>query len=123
MRRNGIALAALLLAGGAASATPSGAPQLRCGWLDNGTPGNFELLDRTDQWTIAEQGGYQADGFDAMPDMSSKGTVLTNGSHGFSCACITAIFDRAEHKVVRVIRAEPRPLRQCRADRRLRKMQ
>jgi hypothetical protein len=120
MRRNALALgAALFLAGTAGAADRT---EMRCGWLDNPTPQNFSLRDRQGEWALAEQGGYVADGFDDMPDMSTGGQVLTNGSHGSSCACITGVFDAREHTVAKVIKAVPRPLRQCRADKRLPKL-
>jgi hypothetical protein len=50
-----------------AAAKPAAA--LRCGWLENVTPGNFSLVDRDAEWTIAEQGGYEAPGFDRLPDI------------------------------------------------------
>jgi hypothetical protein len=120
MRRSALALATALLLAGAARA--AGHPEMRCGWRDNPTPQNYWLRDRQGEWTLFEQGGYVADGFDAMPDMSTRGVVATNGTHGYSCACITGVFDAQGHLVKKVIEAEPRPLRQCRADRRLPRM-
>jgi Protein of unknown function (DUF4087) len=102
-----------------AIALPAHAAEKRCGWLDNPTPGNFWLTDRTGQWTIAEQGGYQAPGMDNMPDMSTRGWVETNGPHGYGCACMTVTTNRKTRQVTRVFSATPRPVRQCRADRRL----
>ncbi|WP_260597275.1 DUF4087 domain-containing protein [Sphingomonas endolithica] len=95
------------------------AAERRCGWLDNVTPGNFELVDRDGRWTIAQQGGYEAPGFDRLPDMSSKGGVATNGPHGYSCACITARTDAKSRRVIDLVSGQPRSLRQCRNDRTL----
>ncbi|MDO6414381.1 DUF4087 domain-containing protein [Sphingomonas sp. BIUV-7] len=93
--------------------------ETRCGWFVNVTPGNFELDDAQGQWTLAQQGGYQAEGLDALPDMSAKGWVAINGPHGHSCACMTVSVDRSTMLVTHFYAARPVPLERCRADRRL----
>jgi Protein of unknown function (DUF4087) len=55
---------------------------------------------------------------DEMRDMSTAGWVETNGYYGYGCACMTITAD-SEGKVTRVADAEPKPLKQCRADRKL----
>ncbi|HEX8224681.1 MAG TPA: DUF4087 domain-containing protein [Allosphingosinicella sp.] len=90
----------------------------RCGWLVNPTPANWWLTDRDGQWILGTQGSDQAPGMDEMPDMSTAGWVETNGHYGYGCACMTITAD-AEGKVTRVADAEPKPLKQCRADRKL----
>ncbi len=105
----------------AAPAPASSAPEKRCGWLDNPTPANWWLIDRQGSWTLGEQGGYQAPGIDNMPDMSTKGQVLTNGNYGYSCACMTVTTDRAKKRITRLISATPMPLRTCRADPKLKR--
>lgn len=102
----------------AAAPNPPGTER-RCGWLQNPTPANYWLIDRDGEWTISAQGGYQAPGMDEMPDMTTGGWVRTNGNYGYGCACMTVSTDRATMRITRVHAAEPRPLRQCRADRRL----
>ena len=91
----------------------------RCGWLSNPTPANWWLTDRDGEWILAAQGGEQAPGMDEMPDMSSAGWVETNGHYGYGCACMTITHDPATRRVTRIADAEPRPLSQCRSDRRL----
>lgn len=113
---SGIAVVAAILGLGAAA---HAAPEKRCGWLANPTPGNWWLNDRDGEWLLAEQGGYQAKGMDDMPDMSSAGWVETNGPHGYGCACLTVETDRAKHRISRVIAATPLPLARCKADRSL----
>jgi hypothetical protein len=97
-----------------------GAPQSRierrCGWLDNPTPANWWLTDRDGEWLLGAQGGYQAPGSDNLPDMSTRGWVETNGSHGYGCACMTVNTDRRNHRITRVISGQPVALRQCRRD-------
>lgn len=100
----------------AAAAAAKG--QRRCGWLSNPTPANWWLTDRDGQWILGSQGAAQAPGMDEMPDMSTAGWVETNGSYGYGCACMTITAD-AEGRVTRIEKAEPKPLKQCRADRKL----
>jgi len=90
----------------------------RCGWLANPTPANWWLTDAEGQWVLGAQGGDQAPGMDEMPDMSSAGWVETNGHYGYGCACMTITAD-AGGRVTRIADAQPRPLEQCRADRKL----
>jgi hypothetical protein len=90
----------------------------RCGWLSNPTPANWWLTDADGQWILGTQGADQAPGMDEMPDMSTAGWVETNGSYGYGCACMTITAD-GEGKVTRIADASPRPLKQCRADRKL----
>lgn len=90
----------------------------RCGWLSNPTPANWWLTDRDGQWVLGSQGADQAPGMDEMPDMSTAGWVETNGHYGYGCACMTITAD-AEGQVTRVADAQPKPLKQCQADRKL----
>jgi hypothetical protein len=90
----------------------------RCGWLVNPTPANWWLTDRDGQWILSTQGADQASGMDEMPDMSAAGWVETNGHYGYGCACMTITAD-GDGQVRRVADAQPMPLKQCRADRKL----
>ena len=90
----------------------------RCGWLVNPTPANWWLTDRHGQWILGTQGADQAPGMDEMPDMSTAGWVETNGHYGYGCACMTITAD-GEGRVTRIADAQPRPLKQCQADRKL----
>jgi Protein of unknown function (DUF4087) len=90
----------------------------RCGWLSNPTPANWWLTDAEGQWILATQGADQAPGMDEMPDMSIAGWVETNGHYGYGCACMT-ITAGADGKVTRISDAAPKPLKQCRADKKL----
>ena len=90
----------------------------RCGWLVNPTPANWWLTDRDGQWVLGSQGADQTPGMDEMPDMSTAGWVETNGHYGYGCACLTITAD-ADGRVTRIADAQPKPLKQCRADRSL----
>ncbi|HKR24574.1 MAG TPA: DUF4087 domain-containing protein [Allosphingosinicella sp.] len=112
-------IAALLALLSLAAAPAQSAPERRCGWLQNPTPANYWLVDRDGEWTIMAQGGYQAEGWDEMPDMSARGWVEVNGHYGYGCACMTVSVDRRTRRITRIHRATPVPLAQCRRDRRL----
>jgi uncharacterized protein DUF4087 len=112
-------LAALLAFAAALAAPAQSTPERRCGWLQNPTPANYWLVDRDGEWTIMAQGGHQAEGWDEMPDMSSRGWVAVNGHYGYGCACMTVTTDRRTHRITRIVSATPVPLAQCRRDRRL----
>ena len=90
----------------------------RCGWLVNPTPANWWLTDRDGQWILGTQGVDQAPGMDEMPDMSTAGWVEVNGHYGYGCACMTIAAD-ADGRVTRIADAQPKPLKQCQADRNL----
>jgi Protein of unknown function (DUF4087) len=113
---------ALLLAAAAADAPL----EKRCGWLINPTPGNWWLRDRDAEWTIATQGSDGAPGWEEMgdrnpPDWSArpKQWVETNGHYGYGCACATMRVDRRSETILEIRSLSPRPLKACRADRRL----
>ena len=112
-----LVLTVLLLA----AAAPQSVPQTRCGWLVNPTPANWWLVDRDGEWVMGAQGGYQAPGMDDMPDMSTAGWIETNGHYGHGCACLRVSVDRRTHRITRIYSARPVPIRQCRADRALRR--
>ena len=112
-------LIALLMAAILAAAPNPPGSERRCGWLQNPTPANYWLIDRDGEWTIMAQGGYQAEGWDEMPDMTTRGWVEVNGHYGYGCACMTVTVDRRTRRVARIHSATPVPLRQCRADRQL----
>lgn len=93
------------------------APQWRCGWFENPTPGNAWLADRHGEWLVGVQGGHQAEG--DWPEFRRGRWVKTNGSYGYGCACLRVVVDAAEQQVLRIDEAHSRPLSACRRDRRL----
>lgn len=113
-----VALAAALLAGNAAAAGPK--PQMRCGWFVNPTPANAWLIDRDGEWTVAMQGGHQAEG-DWPAPLSKKEWVAPEGDdrgYGYGCACMKVVTG-PDQSIVRILSAKGKPLAQCRRDRAL----
>jgi hypothetical protein len=102
-----------------AAPRPVAASARRCGWLHNPTPANWWLVDRDGEWILGTQGSEPVPGMDDMPDMSTAGWVETNGPHGYGCACMDMVVDPASGDVVRISAAKPKPLAQCRSDRKL----
>ena len=92
-------------------------PQTRCGWFDNPTPGNAWLHDRDGEWTIAIQGGYEAQG--DWPQFKSSQWVPVNGLHGDGCACFKVVVDAKTRRIVSIISAKAQSLSACRKDRAL----
>jgi len=117
MNRRMVTLAALV----ALAPSICVAAETRCGWIANPTPANWWLNDRVGEWTISVQGGYEAKGVD-LPDFSAHDWVVTNaGDHGYGCACLTGDFDHKSMQVRRIDRVVQRTLRQCKADKALRR--
>ncbi|AHI67070.1 DUF4087 domain-containing protein [Burkholderia thailandensis] len=98
---------------------PHAHAEIRCGWLQNPTPGNWWLDDRTGSWTLSTMGGPEAEGMDLIPDMAGNQYVETNGPHGYACACLTVVTNKPERRIVKVLKAKQLPLSRCRRDKRL----
>lgn len=98
---------------------PIAAAGRRCGWLYNPTPGNWWLVDRDGEWILGTQGREPVAGMDDIPDMSAGEWVETNGSYGYGCACIDMEVEPASGDVLRISRATPKPIAQCRRDKSL----
>ena len=116
-------LAVLLpLAAGAPSQAAPKKPvgELRCGWLQNPSPGNWWLFDNAGEWTVGIQGGYQARGLDNVPDLTERNWVVTNGSsYGYGCVCLRVETDAKARRITRIHSVTQKPLKVCRADRKL----
>jgi hypothetical protein len=115
-RAAGLGLAIALVA-----AAPSGAAtaEERCGWLENPTPGNLWLRDAHGLWIISAQGGPPADGTEKLPEPAADHFVATNGHYGYSCACVTGVFDAQTERVARVDAGRVMSLSVCRGDKTL----
>lgn len=104
-----------------AAAAGKNAVENRCGWFVNPTPGNAWLIDRDGEWTIAVQGGPQAEG-DWPPNFPAKQWVPLDDSgrgYGHGCACLRVRTDRGEQRITRIVSSQAKPLAQCRNDRAL----
>ena len=103
-----------LLAAGIVNAGPGF--ENRCGWVNNPTPGNWDLTDKDGTWIIGAQGGAQAEG--DLPEFPEDVShwKKTNGSHGYGCACLSVKVDRGEKRVLQIESGKVLPLKQCRMD-------
>ncbi len=89
----------------------------RCGWFENPTPSNAWLVDKDGEWTIATQGGRQAEG--DWPDFKPGQWVKTNVNYGYGCACMEIKANHKTFEVAAIRNAKARPLAVCRKDRSL----
>ncbi|MDN3573357.1 DUF4087 domain-containing protein [Methylobacterium longum] len=120
--RAGMAASILSLCPGLTSAMAA-KDEVRCGWFDNPSPGNATLYDRDGEWTVAMQGGHQAEG-DWPPNFAPAHYVKSrNASYGYGCACFTATFDKAEHVVIAIKLSSSRDLKTCRSDQKLKQLE
>ena len=102
----------------AASKKPAG--ELRCGWLQNPSPGNWWLFDNAGEWTIGTQGGFQARGLDDVPDLTERNWVVTNGSsYGYGCVCARVETDAKQRQITRIHSITQKPIKVCRSDKKL----
>lgn len=117
-RRTLVAMALAASLAACESRTPEPAPPqgvMRCGWFDNPSPGNAWLYDAEGDWTIAMQGGHQAQG--DWPRFPDPEWVLTgHGSVGYGCACLLVLADPASHQVTTIQSATAKPLAECRGN-------
>ncbi|MGH8081114.1 MAG: DUF4087 domain-containing protein [Lysobacter sp.] len=97
----------------------AGTIENRCGWFVNPSPGNASLIDRDGEWTIAVQGGHQADGDWPPPIRESQWVSYGVGSYGYGCACLRVQTDREQMQIKRIVSSQGKPLSQCRRDRAL----
>jgi len=92
------------------------AASVRCGWLDNPSPGNASLYDKDGEWTIAVQGGYQATG-DWPPVFKPRQWIRRGpGDYGYGCVCLTVELDLKEKNILTILSGGARPLSICRKD-------
>jgi hypothetical protein len=97
-------------------AIQASATETRCGWLYNPTPRNWYLIDKDGRWIISQQGGYEAKGMDDNLPTNDKEYVKTNGYHGYGCACMDVVTDKARLRISEIRGGESLPLSTCRED-------
>lgn len=103
---------------------PAPSHEMRCGWIENPTPGDLFLIDKDATWTITSQAqaeGPDADGIDNIPDGDPKQFVDTShgAGHGYGCACLTVETNAKDQRITKVISGKALPLAKCRADKAL----
>lgn len=93
--------------------------EIRCGWVDNPTPGNWWLTDRDGEWTLMLQGnGDRDNGFLDIPktwnfqDQWRK----NNGSYGYGCGCFEGEIDKASNWVTKLTMLKAKDLVVCEGD-------
>jgi hypothetical protein len=91
----------------------------RCGWLENPTPGNWWLKNSLGLRIISAQGGPYAEGAEKLPEPTPERFVATNGHYGYSCACVSGIFDDHAQLVTRLDATRVLALSVCRGDKTL----
>jgi hypothetical protein len=105
-------------------AAPAPSREVRCGWIENPTPGNLWLIDKDATWTITSQGqaeGPDADGIDNIPQGDPKQFVDTSrgAGHGYSCGCLTVETNAKDQRITKVVSGKNLPLAKCKADKTL----
>nr|WP_086937869.1 DUF4087 domain-containing protein [Thaumasiovibrio occultus] len=116
---------ALLFTAGSA---PAMAQETRCGWFDNSSPANMELIDADGDWVISRQGALDfmlddssIDALYAGFTLGDEEMVFTNRNYGVRCVCVVADSERevAENdyhitqRISKIYSAEQRPLERC----------
>ncbi|MCM2399161.1 DUF4087 domain-containing protein [Rhizobium sp. S95] len=110
------------------AATPlAAAPENRCGWIQNPTPGNYWLDDRDGTWIITTQGmDDEPLGMENFPDISTGDYVAVNGNYGYTCGCVKAETEKntdpalsVKGKITAIYGVKLLPLKTCLADRNL----
>jgi hypothetical protein len=114
-----IATAIFLLSVGLYTIGATARIQHRCGWLENPTPANWWLKDPDGTWILSTQGAAQPVGVDRIPNISKRDFVATNGSYGYTCACIDAEFDSDDNRVAQIVSVRQLPLVMCQKDKKL----
>ena len=110
MKTMRFALASLLLLG---AGSAFAAPETRCGWVENPTPGNWYLADSQATWVLSEQGSEkEALGMENIGDISAGDYVATNGNYGYACGCMKVETDTAEKRITADYRFKPKQIAQ-----------
>ncbi|ELZ5938906.1 DUF4087 domain-containing protein [Providencia stuartii] len=95
--------------------------EIRCGWLDNPTPGNLWLIDRDAEWSISQQGGHESEGIEKIIDNSIDPSeiIYTNGNYGVRCACLSVEVDNKSKTIIKIYSFDLLKIKQCRDDKKI----
>lgn len=95
--------------------------EIRCGWLDNPTPGNLWLIDRDAEWNISQQGGRESEEIEKIIDNSidSSEIIHTNGNYGVRCACLSVEVDNKSKTIIKIYSFDLLKIKQCRDDKKI----
>jgi hypothetical protein len=53
---------------------------------------------------------------DNIPPIGEREYVRTNGNYGYTCACLRAVTDRTEMRIISIQGGKQLPLKTCRQD-------
>lgn len=82
-----------------------------CGWVNNPTPAEVSLIQRSTTWHISQPGQHQANG-DWTGVRGAEWVGETNGL-GHGCGCVRAVADAGERRVIHILSAKPQPRAWC----------
>ena len=69
---------------------------------------------------MSEQGGYEAPGYDKLPNFKALGWVATStGSYGYGCGCLNVKTDLNSMRISQICFPKPVRLAVCIADKKL----
>lgn len=77
------------------------------------TPGNLSLIDKTGEWTIAQQGQHQAKGPKKLPDFGENWIYAGIASYGYGCACVKGVFNTKTRFVISISSIKAQSIKHC----------
>ena len=94
------------------------ADEHHCGWLANLAYQDWWLADADHKWLISEPDGYEAEGIEKMPDITTGEYTATTdtGNYGYTCACVHGSTETDASRFSRIIWVEPKEMAQCESD-------
>jgi hypothetical protein len=97
---------------------PAVVEEKHCGWLVNPAFRNWWLSDQDGKWVISEPDVYEAEGIEAMPDLSvgEYNSTSSYGSYGYACACVYGKADEDSHQFISVRGVKVNTLAECESD-------
>lgn len=112
-------LAALLHNAHAGPSAPQ--PFKLCGWVSNPAPAEVSLIQPGSTWHISQPGHYQANG-DWTGVRGAEWVGQPNGL-GHGCGCLRVVADAGEHRISRILSAQPQAHAWCTKNAKLRDLE